>query len=803
MRRPPTTPWPPPPWHALRVAETLAGVAGTVDGLTAAVAARRLASDGPNTVAPVRRDSPWAAFGEALVEPLPLLLVAVGVLSAVFGEARDAVAIFLVIGAVAGVEAVTELRASRAVAELARLTAPTARVRRDGQPVEVPAAAVVVGDLIELAPGDVVPADARVLAAQGLRVDESTLTGEAQPVDKAPAPVPPDTPLAERRSLLYAGTPVLAGAGRAVVVATGAATELGRIGGLVDTGREPPSPLARAMGELARVVLAVAVLASLAVPLVGVLAGRDWREMLLTGLTLAFATVPEELPILVTVLLAVAGRRLARSGVLLRRLRAGETLGAVTYLLTDKTGTLTVNRLTLQEVVGDRGQVLAAARAAVPDDAATSADPVARELARAAGQLDLPPPGREVAVVPFDPVDKLAARVRATPGGPAAAVLGAPEAVLDRCQPGPVPAELADRAADLAATGARVLAVARRRVPPPAAGDPAAARAGVLSDLEPVGLVAFTDPLRPGVPEAAATLYRAGVAVVVVTGDHPQTATAVARAAGLPPGPLLLGGAALAAVPDADLAARLVPGTVVARATPADKLRLVRVLQARGEVVAVTGDGVNDAPALRAADAGVAMGRRGTQLAAAAAAVVLTNDDFPSIATAVAAGRTVGAQLRRAVGFYLGAKLALVVVLLTALAAGAAPPFAPVHVVLLEVFMDLGASLAFVGEPAAPRAMQRPPHRSRGRSSGRAGARFLDARGVATILAVAAALTAATLPAYLLAARAGTLPQARAAAVLGWLAAHALVAWALRARPGLPPRANPAFPAWAAAATGT
>jgi len=267
----------------------------------------------------------------------------------------------------------------------------------------------------------------------------------------------------------------------------------------------------------------------------------DPDELLVAGVTAYLSAVAEDPRTWRVVLLPpegapaeIAGRVDQHRRVLLRQLRAGETLGAVTYLLTDKTGTLTVNRLTLQEVVGDRGQVLAAARAAVPDDAATSADPVARELARAAGQLDLPPPGREVAVVPFDPVDKLAARMRATPGGPAAAVLGAPEAVLDRCQPGPVPAELADRAADLAATGARVLAVARRRVPPPAAGDPAAARDAVLSDLEPVGLVAFTDPLRPGVPEAAATLHRAGVAVVVVTGDHPQTATAVARAAGLP-----------------------------------------------------------------------------------------------------------------------------------------------------------------------------------------------------------------------------------------------------------------------------
>jgi len=271
------------------------------------------------------------------------------------------------------------------------------------------------------------------------------------------------------------------------------------------------------------------------------------------------------------------------------------------------------------------------------------------------------------------------------------------------------------------------------------------------------------------------------------------TAAAVAAQAGLTPGRVLLGGAELAAHGDAELQPQVGDGTVVARATPADKLRLVRLLQARGEVVAVTGDGVNDAPALAAADVGIAMGRRGSDLARDAAGVVLTDDAYPTVAAAVRTGRNVAAQLRRAVAFYLGAKIALVTAMLIPLALGRPAPFAPVHIVLLELFMDLGASVAFVAEPAAPDAMTRPPRPP--------GARFLDRAERAAILTVAAALTLATLPAYLLLQPTFGEQAARAAAVLGWLAGHTLIAWSLRARPRLGWQTNPAFPVWALTAT--
>jgi Ca2+-transporting ATPase len=367
---------------------------------------------------------------------------------------------------------------------------------------------------------------------------------------------------------------------------------------------------------------------------------------------------------------------------------------------------------------------------------------------------------------------------------------------------------LLGRVDELARQGMRVIAVAHKET-----DEVPTDRDGAESGLTFVGLAWFGDPLREGVARAAADLTTAGVKTIVVTGDHRHTAAAIAAEAGLPPGHLIdgaealaaLSGAeaglppghlidgaeALAALSGAELDTQLVHGTVIARATPAAKHRVVEALQRRGEVVAVTGDGANDAPALAAADVGIAMGHRGADLARASADVVLTDDAYPTVVAAIGTGRNVSAQLRRAVAFYLGAKLALVVVLLAALAAGWPIPFAPVHIVLLEIFMDIGASVAFVAEPAAPDAMRRPPRPP--------GAPFLDRGVLAAIGAVAVSLTAATLPPFLLLTHVGT-DTARSGAVLGWLAGHALIAWTLRTQPRLSWKANPAFPAWAGTA---
>ncbi len=435
----------------------------------------------------------------------------------------------------------------------------------------------------------------------------------------------------------------------------------------------------------------------------------------------------------------------------------------------------------IERIDGDRERVLAAAAAA--HGAAAAQDPVDRALVEAAGE---PAPGERLARYPFDPVRRRESAVWRDPGGAWVAVKGAPEAVLDACAMSETErTSVLARVARLADDGLRIIAVAQRRV----ASAPRDA-ADAETELDFVGLAAFRDPLRAGVGDAVAELAHAGVRTIVVSGDHPETVAAAAREAGVRAPEVLHGGAPLDALDDDELAGRLRGEAVIARATPEDKLRLVRILQDRGEAVAVTGDGVNDAPALAAANVGIAMGARGTDLAREASDLVLVDDAYPTIVGAVEGGRGLASQLRRAVAFYLGAKIALVVVIAVPLALGLPAPFHPVHIVVLELFMDVGASVAFVSEPTAPGTMDRPPRDP--------ASRFLDPTQLSAIALTAVALTVAVLPAFLLVhARSGT-GMAIAAAVAGWLIANVAIAWSLRARPGLPLRRNVAFPVWAA-----
>ncbi|MEC5181541.1 cation-translocating P-type ATPase [Arthrobacter sp. CG_A4] len=798
-----------PAWHAMAADEALTTLGSGREGLSSRRAGELLDRNGPNRQHPRKQESWLEEFLESFTEPLQLLLIVVAVLSFVFGELMDALAILGVIVLSAAVETTSEVRASRAITALEDLSAPHARVLRDGTRVSVDAAAVVPGDVLVLEAGDIIAADARILDAHGLRVDESMLTGEAVSAGKSTTAVAEGADLASRSSLVFAGTHVMDGQGTAVAVSTGPGTELGRIGTAATTQAEQRTPLQQAMKELARLVLILAVLVSVAVPLLGIfVAGQRPQDMLLTALTMVFATVPEELPILVTVLLAVGGLQLARRGALLRRLAAGEALGSITHLLTDKTGTLTQNRLVLHEVRGTRERVLSVALAAQGGPSAGSKEPMEQAIAAAAAKelplrdLQTLMTGPVLGVWPFDPDRQRVARAWQDGSGAWLAVGGAPEAVLAAARAGQA-GDWSAQAASLAAQGRRVIAFASRPLSDretlmlaDAGPDGGPVAAELERDLSVAGLVVFDDPLREGVREAVAELHGAGVATLVVTGDHPDTGRAVASAAGLAAGPTLRGGAALASMDDDELAGRLVDGTVVGRATPSDKLRLVRLLQSRGHRVAVTGDGVNDAPALAAADVGIAMGLRGTDLARQAAGLVLTDDAYPTVVRAVEKGRSVASQLRRAVAFYLGAKVALVAAMTAALLAGHPVPFAPAHIVLLELFMDIGASLAFVSEPVAPAAMCRPPRP--------AGARFVDRDFLTALSAVGLTLALAVIPAYLILSATGAdTGQARAGAVFAWLAGHVLIAWTLRARPGLSWRANPAFPAWAAAATGS
>jgi Ca2+-transporting ATPase len=776
---------------------------GARRGLSSAEAGSRLGAGGRNRVRSPAEPPLHELLRSALTERLVLLLLVVGVVYGVLHDYQDAVIIFAVILAVVGLQTWTGWRATRAVATLSQLSVPRALVWRDRKLTEVPPDELVRDDVIQLSTGSRLPADAVLIQSEELLVDESLVTGESQPVEHRVG----EGDVAQ----LKAGTHVVHGRGVAVVTAVGSDSTLGRVSQMVEEAEARPTPLQKRLEQLARGLLVAAVVVSVLVPAIGVLRGQNLREMVLTGLALAFATIPEGLPILVVVVLGLGSLGLVRIGAIVRRLSGAETLGAVTLVCTDKTGTLTENRISLTSVVTADGVVrsrpsdpdqvdrvkLLARLASEPPAAEDSrlADPIDLAVCRASDADGLDP----VARFSFDSARRLASGLVQEDGGLLLGVKGAPEAVLVRAAwwrstdgVEPLDGELKSRvvasAADLTVGGARVLAVASRTLSsPPDRGGPS----GLERELVFEGLLAFSDPLRPEVPGAVRELLGAGVAVTMVTGDQPATATAVARSAGL-------GGSVFIAAQtkgwsDAELAARTASGCVVARARAEDKLRIVKAAAAAGEIVAVTGDGVNDAPALEAAAVGVAMGRDGSDVAREAADLVLTDDNFATLVRATAEGRRLYENLRKAVRYYLAVKLGLIAVLLVMALAYRPLPFVPVQIVVLELFMDLGASLAFVHQPPEADEMRRRPRDPRGR--------FLDRQMVTGIVAGGLTLACLTAIVYVLGLLALGLPAARTLALASWLIGQAALAVVLgwERRPIRLPdlAANPAMLIWA------
>jgi Ca2+-transporting ATPase len=776
-------------------------------GLDEARAASRLASTGPNRLVEERRITFLAVLREEVAEPMILLLLAVGVLYALTGELRDALAIFAIIAAVILVEVFNEYRAKAAIVSLGRLAAPSTLVIRGGQPRVIPTIDVVPGDLVPLRPGERVPADLRLVESASLRIDEASLTGESVPVEKAISPVPESASLAERSSLAFAGTIVTGGRALGLVVATGMQTELGRIAGLARATREPRTPLQSAMRELSGLLVWLALGFSLLVPLLGLLAGAPLREMVLTGLTLAFATIPEELPILVTIVLGLGSLRLSRRRVVVKRLRAAETLGVVSIIATDKTGTLTENRMSVADVwlAGERTSLDVSSAASIPgarfllelgvlaseplllggglgERKTFSHDPTELALLVAAEAVGLDPArivaSERLSDLAFDERRRLTAVAYRRDIGVLVAVKGAPEAVLERSDKVLLGAPtLLDAAArsrilevsgELASRGRRVLGLAYREQ---ADGRTAVAVDEVVG-LTFVGLVGLLDPPRPNAPGAIAALRSAGIRVLMLTGDHPATAREVARMVGIPADSVLVG-SELDALDDSTLTLELDRTSTFARITPEHKLRIVRALQARGEVVAVTGDGVNDAPALREAAVGVAMGETGTDVAKESADIVLGDDDLSDLAAAVREGRHLYANLRKAVRYYLAAKVGLVTASLAAVLAGLPIPFSPAQIILLELFMDVGASAAFTVEPPEGDLMARPPRDPR--------RQFVDRSLVFGVLAGGLTLAAVVFGPYLWARGQGAdLAEARSIAFAAWMIGHVSLAAQMR-----------------------
>jgi Ca2+-transporting ATPase len=688
-----------------------------VDGLTNVEVAVRRRRDGPNVVVAESRSHRLRRLAGPIADPMVALLLVAAPTYLAIGETTDAFVAFVAIVPIAAVGWLLEARAERTLDRLREMTAPTATVWRDGLHAVVQAEDLVVGDVVWVHEGDVVPADAVVVDSSQLHMDESPLTGEALPVAKTAGPPDADT-------LLWAGTTVLSGRAIVRVTAIGASTRFGEIGSMVAAVRSHATPLQAALGRLVRALAVVAAVFCAAVIAAELLRGNGWGQALIAGVSLAIAAIPEEFSMVYGLYLALGAWRLTKERALVRNLAGVETLGSTTVICTDKTGTLTEGRLAVAAIAGRDGVVvdggshtdehtalLEVAALACEPDPYDPLDLAIVDFARRHGvDVERVMAGTLVADWPFDPVDKYLTHLWRLPDGEHRVVAkGSIEGVLAHASVDEATtAALVDANAALAATGMRVIAVAGGTSDGPS-GD----RSQDEAPLTVAGLVAFSDPIREGVSAALAECSTAGIRVVLITGDHPSTAHAVAEGLGLPHE---LGGVDLIAtgddleVADAGEIDRLAASAnVFARTRPDHKLLLIEALRRQGEVVAMTGDGINDAPALRAADIGVAMGERGTAVAREAATVVLLDDNFATIVGAVRNGRRIYDNLSRAFAYLIAFHPPLMLAALVVPLVGQPLLLLPIHLVTLELLLHPVVSLVFQADPAADDVMTRPP----------------------------------------------------------------------------------------------
>jgi magnesium-transporting ATPase (P-type) len=748
-------------WHASPVEWVLSHFGLDVHhGLKAGEISSRQALHGPNALPEAPPRPPWRTFARQFKSPLIYMLFVAALLAVLLGHHGDALVILVVVLINALIGSVQEGRAQRSMAALRRLAALRVRVLRGGGEQVIEAHELVPGDAVLLAAGDAVAADARLVEEAQLQVAEAALTGESMPVSKSVAAVPEATGPADRRCMVYAGTHVTAGRARAVVVATGTRTEVGRIAGLTVRATEPSTPLETRLARFGRTLAWAAAGLFVLVVLLGSWRGLPLAEVLMVAISQMVSMVPEGLPVAMTIALAVGMQRMAARGAIVRRLSAVETLGSTTVICSDKTGTLTRNEMTAVALWLPGGRHIAVSGVGYAPDgglleggqAVDPAEPALRDLLSAAtlcNDAELLPPadGRTAwtvlgdptegallvlarkagaaigawrceaprqAELPFDADVKLMATCHRSPGAPRRVwVKGAPEAVLRLCAPtGDDPADgspdAARQAAEaMAAQALRVLAFATLDDDPldAAAGfDALAGRARLL------GLVGQIDPPRADVGRAVAACRAAGIRPVMVTGDHKLTGLAIARELGIArDGERAIDGIELEALSEAELRGQLRQVAVFARVQPAQKLRIVEALQARGEVVAMTGDGVNDAPALARADVGVAMGVTGTEVAKSAAKIVLTDDDFSTLVGAVQQGRVVYGNLKKVILYLFATSLAEVLVLLLALIGGLPLPLAAVQILWINIVTEGTVTVNLVMDPADGDEMRRAP----------------------------------------------------------------------------------------------
>ncbi|MDQ0313598.1 cation-transporting P-type ATPase [Amorphus orientalis] len=745
-------------WHALAVEETLTRLSSSRAGLDADEAARRLAEVGPNRLPEARQRSTLVRFLLQFHNLLIYVLLAAGVVSALIGHGTDAGVIFAVVVINAVIGFVQEGRAERALDAIRSMIDPHASVLRGGQRLSIAADEIVPGDIVLLEAGDRVPADLRLIRARNLRIDEAALTGESVPVDKTTEAVDASAALGDRLDLAFSGTFVTAGSGIGVTVATGATTELGRISAMIGAVEQLATPLIRQMDQFARqITLAVLGVSALvfAYAVYVITYGLDDAFMAVVGL--AVAAIPEGLPAVMTITLAVGVQRMARRNAIIRRLPAVETLGSVSVICSDKTGTLTRNEMTVRDVVTAEERFTVEGTGYAPHGGIVvggiSIDPptfrVLEELALAgllcndahlregeAGWQVVGDPmeGALVALaakaghqpdaaraeiarldeIPFDSRHRYMATLNRREGyEPTIYVKGAPERLLEMCDsaaspegPRPIDREYWEaRLADLAADGERVLALARTVAP---AGTSDIAPESVERDLCLLGFVGLIDPPREEAVAAIEECRRAGISVKMITGDHAATARAIATQLGLAEDPRTVTGRDLDGLDDGAFAAEARQASVFARTSPEHKLRLVQALQADGSTIAMTGDGVNDAPALKRADVGVAMGNKGTEAAKEASEMVLADDNFASIVAAVREGRTVYDNLTKVIAWTLPTNGGEAMTIILAILFGLTLPVTPVQILWINMITAVALGLTLAFEPTEAGAMSRP-----------------------------------------------------------------------------------------------
>ena len=743
----------PPTWHTLGIDAAVEAVRSSPTGLAAAEVARRLAEHGPNELEAHKSVSAWETFAAQFKNVLILILLSATIVSGFLGHTLEATVITVIVLFAVVLGFIQEHRAGRALEALRKMAAPTARVMRDGEEVVVPARELVPGDVVVVRMGDRVPADARVLQSINLTVDEAALTGESVPVEKTVAALGEAAlPVGDRRNMMYAGTIAAYGRGRALVVATGMATEFGQIARLVesvDAGRTPLQEnldrLGAALGKAALVVVAIVVI-------VGLGRGLPVIDMFMFGIALAVAVVPEALPAVVTISLAIGVRRMVKRHALVRRLPIVETLGSTSVICSDKTGTLTKNEMTVRHLcvnremlelsgtgydpAGDvmhdgrvvepsaavqlllRAAVLASDARLIKRDGRWTIDGDATEgallTAATKARLDLAALANEeprVAEIPFTSDRRRMTTLHGSAPQLVAYSKGAAEDIIAGCSRqfldgAEVPLSAADREwfkeveQRMAGDGLRVLAIARKQ---------ARSTADAEADMTLLGLVAMLDPPRPEARLAVETCKQAGIRAVMITGDHPLTARTVAQELGMLTSHRVVSGRDLDTMSDEALAREVEDIAVYARVSPADKLRVVTAWQTRGNIVAMTGDGVNDAPALKKADIGIAMGITGTDVSKEAAGMTLLDDNFATIVAAVEEGRVVFGNIKKYLMYLLSCNVGEIVLLAGSVIVGLPMPLTAVQILYVNLATDGLPALALAVDPPDDDLMQRKP----------------------------------------------------------------------------------------------